>query len=231
MFYLDLKKKKQDLLAYYKRTGYANSPQVIKAFLTVPRELFVPDHLRSRAYVDSPLPIGAGQTISAPHMAFIMCEALEPALKVGAKVLEIGAGSGYHAAICAEIVAPTDLLDSETKLGHVYTIERVPSVAEFGRENIKKAGYSDRVTIIIGDGTLGFKEQAPFDAINVTAAGPQVPPPLIDQLNPNGGRLIIPVGSMFGFQKLILVIKEGEKVRKKDMGGVAFVPLKGEYGW
>ena len=231
MLSLDLEKNRQELLEYYKHVGYANSSHVIKAFLTVPREKFIPKNLWNKAYIDSPLPIGDNQTISAPHMAFIMCEALEPALKVGAKVLEIGAGSGYHAAICAEIVAPSDKLNSGEKLGHIYTVERIPHVAEFGRSNLEKTGYSNRVTVIESDGTLGFEEHAPYDAINVTAAGPQVPPPLIKQLSQNGGRLIIPVGKLYGFQKLILVIKQGEKVQQKDLGGVSFVPLKGKFGW
>ncbi|MHA1231909.1 MAG: protein-L-isoaspartate O-methyltransferase [Candidatus Helarchaeota archaeon] len=228
---MDLERRKRELLDYYKRFGYAKTEKIIKAFLKVPREEFIPDELRNRAYVDSPLPIGNGQTISAPHMIFIMCEALEPALDVGAKVLEIGAGSGYHAAVCAEIVAPTELLGKEENLGHVYTVERIPKLAEFARKNLEKTGYANRVTIIVGDGTLGLEDYAPYNAINVTAAGPQIPPPLIDQLSPDGGRLIIPVGELFGFQKLILVIKEGEKVIRKDLGGVSFVPLKGKYGW
>jgi len=228
---LDLEKRKQELLRYYQRTGYANSPTVIKAFLKVPREKFLPRELVDKAYVDSPLPIGSGQTISAPHMAFIMCEALEPALRLGAKVLEIGAGSGYHAAICAEIVAPTEKLNSGEKLGHVYSVERIHSVAEFGKKNLEAAGYSDRVTIIEGDGTLGLEEYAPYNAINVTAAGPKIPPPLIEQLDMNGGRLIIPVGAIYGFQQLILVIKNEKNIKKQSLGGVAFVPLRGEYGW
>lgn len=231
MYHLSLEDKKKQLLAYYKRTGYANSPEVIRAFLKVPREKFIPANMRQNAYVDSPLPIGEGQTISAPHMAFIMCELLEPALSIGAKMLEIGGGSGYHAAICAEIVAPSDKLDSGEKLGHIYTVERIPRIMKLCKENLEKAGYSDRVTVIEGDGTLGYQEQAPYKAINVTAAGPKIPKPLVDQLSPDGGRLVIPVGARFGFQKLMLVIKEGDKVIEKDKGGVSFVPLKGEHGW
>ncbi|MBD3230644.1 MAG: protein-L-isoaspartate(D-aspartate) O-methyltransferase [Candidatus Lokiarchaeota archaeon] len=230
VFKLSLEDKKKKLLAYYKRANYANSPQVIRAFLEVPREKFVPDHMKDKAYIDSPLPIGEGQTISAPHMAFMMCEALEPALKVNAKVLEIGGGSGYHAAICAEIVAPSNIPKEERK-GHIYTIERIHRIAELCRTNLQKAGYDDRVTVIEADGTLGFEEYAPYDAINVTAAGPKIPEPLVEQLSKDNGRLIIPVGARFGFQKLMLVIKEGEEVKEKNLGGVSFVPLKGEHGW
>ncbi|HUY01087.1 MAG TPA: protein-L-isoaspartate(D-aspartate) O-methyltransferase [Candidatus Deferrimicrobium sp.] len=222
---MDLEKKKEQLLDYYKFSKTAKSKEVIEAFRRVPREDFIHPSQRSQAYEDHPLPIGHGQTISAPHMAFIMCELLE--LKEGDKVLEIGGGSGYHAAMCAAIVAPP----KSQNPGHVYTIERVPALVEFARENLKKAGFSDLVTVIEGDGTLGYPEKAPYDAIQVTAAGPKVPEPLVEQLKV-GGRLVIPVGGRHMYQELVLVKKvKPDKVIQKNVGGVAFVPLIGKHGW
>ena len=158
-------------------------------------------------------------------MAFIMCEILD--LREGDIVLEIGAGSGYHAAICAAIVAPP----GSSNPGHVYTIERIPELGEFAKNNIERAGFSDIVTVIIGDGTLGYPEKAPYDAIQVTAAGPKVPEPLVEQLNV-GGRLVIPVGGKHMYQELIMVERiKPDKVVERKMGGVAFVPLIGEHGW
>lgn len=158
-------------------------------------------------------------------MAFIMCELLE--LKEGDIVLEIGGGSGYHAAVCAAMVAPPD----SQKPGHVYTIERIPELVEFAKNNLAKAGFSDLVTVILGDGTLGYPEKAPYDAILVTAAGPHVPEPLIEQLGV-GGKIIIPVGARMMYQELILVEKlKPDKIVRRKMGGVAFVPLIGKHGW
>ncbi|MHA1130100.1 MAG: protein-L-isoaspartate(D-aspartate) O-methyltransferase [Candidatus Helarchaeota archaeon] len=220
-----MEKKKQNLLEYYKRSRTANVKKVIDAFMRVPRENFVHPQQKGQAYEDHPLPIGQGQTISAPHMAFIMCEMLE--LKEGDIVLEIGAGSGYHAAMCAEIVAPSKCQNP----GHVYTVERIPELAEFARTNLTKSGYSEVVTVIEGDGTLGYPEKAPYDAILVTAAGPKVPEPLVKQLKV-GGKLIIPVGGRHMYQDLVLVEKvKPDKVVQKKRGGVAFVPLIGEHGW
>ena len=158
-------------------------------------------------------------------MAFIMCELLD--LKEGEKVLEIGGGSGYHAAMCAAIVAPT----RSKNPGHVYTVERIPELVEFAQGNLKKSGFSDLVTVILGDGTLGYPEEAPYDAIQVTAAGPKVPQPLKDQLKV-GGRLVIPVGARHMYQELILLkrVSDNKFIEKKE-GGVAFVPLIGEHGW
>jgi protein-L-isoaspartate(D-aspartate) O-methyltransferase len=158
-------------------------------------------------------------------MAFIMCELLE--LKEGEKVLEIGSGSGYHAAICAELVAPSGAKNP----GHVFTVERIPELVEFARENLANSGYSDSVTVILGDGTLGYPEEEPYNGILVTAAGPKVPPPLVDQLS-LGGKLVIPVGGQGMYQELMLVEKQKSgKVIQKNVGGVAFVPLVGKYGF
>lgn len=203
--------------------GYLRSPRVIKALLAVPRELFVPGQLRDYAYIDSPLPIGHGQTISAIHMVAIMTEELNP--EPGNKVLEIGTGSGYQAAVLAEIVSKQD----SSGRGRVYSIERIPELVEFARRNLARAGYLDYVEVIHGDGTLGYPERAPYDRIIVTAAAPDIPKPLIDQLA-DGGRLVIPVGDLY-VQRLAIVDKVGSKVNIRYGIECVFVPLIGEYGW
>lgn len=205
-------------------SGYLKTDEVERAFKAVPREEFVPFQYRGHAYRDSPLSIGLGQTISAPHMCAIMCEGLR--LKPGHKILEIGAGSGYHAALCAELVAPEW---SESK-GHVYTVEIVEGLIESARENLRRAGYTEHVTLIHGDGGSGLPEEAPFDRILVTAAAPKVPQPLIDQLA-KGGIMIIPVGGRGFFQDLIIIEKkEDGAIERRNWGGVAFVPLTGDFG-
>ncbi len=207
-----------------KREGIIRSRKVERALLTVPRELFVPESYRDLAYADTPLPIGKGQTISAPHMVALMTELLN--LDEGMKVLEIGTGSGYQAAVIAEIVAPR----GSKRPGKVITIERIPELAEFARRNLERAGYSDRVKVVVGDGTLGYPEEAPYDRIIVTAAAPDIPKPLIEQLKP-GGRMVIPVGNKY-MQYLYIVDKTplGKIIINKDIPCV-FVPLIGKYGW
>lgn len=158
-------------------------------------------------------------------MVAIMNEALE--LKVGHKVLEVGAGSGWHASTIAEIVAPTN--HPKERWGHVYTVEIIEGLAKLARENVNRAGYGDRVTVICGDGSLGYPEEAPYDRIIVTAAAPDVPKPLVEQLK-NGGVLVIPVGGLRFFQSLFRVRKLKGKILKENLGGVAFVPLTGRYG-
>lgn len=159
-------------------------------------------------------------------MVSTMNEALQ--LEAGHKVLEVGAGSGWHAATIAEIIASSDTPRSEW--GHVYTVEIIQGLAEFARKNIMKAGYGDRVTIIHADGSMGYPEKAPYDRILVTAAAPDVPKPLIEQLK-LGGILLIPVGTMHFFQSLLKIVKKADgKIRKENLGGVAFVPLTGRYG-
>ena len=213
-----------NLVRRLRNNGYIKSDEMERAMRAVPREEFVRPEARKHAYRDSPLPIGLGQTISAPHMCAIMCESL--ALKPGLKVLEIGAGSGYHAALCAELVAPP----GETNPGHVYTIEIVEGLINFARDNLKRTGYDDRVTLVHADGGIGLPEQAPFDRILVAAAAPSVPQPLIDQLA-SGGTMLIPVGTRGFFQELMMVEKdEAGNVTQRRWGGVAFVPLTGEYG-
>ncbi|MFZ0965669.1 MAG: protein-L-isoaspartate O-methyltransferase [Candidatus Bathyarchaeia archaeon] len=159
-------------------------------------------------------------------MVSIMNEALR--LEVGHKVLEIGAGCGWHAATVAEIIAPKDAPRSEW--GHIYTVEIVQGLADFARKNIMNAGYNDRVTIICADGSMGYAEKAPYGRILVTAAAPDIPKPLIEQLKPNG-IMLIPVGSVHLFQSLIKITKGvNGKTREENLGGVAFVPLTGRYG-
>jgi protein-L-isoaspartate(D-aspartate) O-methyltransferase len=159
-------------------------------------------------------------------MVSIMNEALQ--LEVGHKVLEVGAGSGWHAATIAEIIAPHDAPRSEW--GHVYTLEIVQSLADFARRNIMNAGYGDSVTIINADGSLGFPEKAPYDRVLVTAAAPSVPDPLVEQVKP-GGIMLIPVGNVSLFQNLLKITKETDgKTKQENLGGVAFVPLTGRHG-
>jgi len=197
--------------------GIIRSEAVRRAFLRFPRYLFVEERYRKYAHLDEPLPIPAGQTISAPHMVAIMLELAE--LKPGMKVLEIGTGSGWNAALISELVK-TD----------VYTIERIPELVEFARKNLQRVGVKT-VHVFLGDGTLGFPPKVPYDRIIVTAGGPDIPKPLIEQLKP-GGKLIIPVGSYHLWQDLLEVIKlKDGSIKVRNHGGVAFVPLIGEYGW
>ena len=219
-FELERKKLVERLIS----EGVLKTEKVIKAMLKVPREEFVLPEYKKYAYIDSPLPILKGQTISAPHMVALMCEAAD--LEVGHKVLEVGTGSGYHAAIIAEIVAP-----KEAKVkGHVYTIERIPELVNFARKNLEKTGYNDRVTVILGDGTLGYPEAAPYDRIIVTAAAPHEPKPLLQQLKV-GGKLVIPIGSRY-MQYLYVIEKVSEeKFERKSLTPCVFVPLIGEHGW
>ena len=147
---------------------------------------------------------------------------------MGYKVLEVGAGSGWHSSTIAEIVAPSDT--PKERWGHVYTVERVPELAEFAQENIAKSGYGNRITVIHQDGTLGYQKEAPYPRILVTAAAPAIPKPLIDQLE-DKGVLIVPVGSVQFYQTLIRIRKKGGKILEENLGGVAFVPLIGKHGF
>ncbi|MEM4624482.1 MAG: protein-L-isoaspartate(D-aspartate) O-methyltransferase [Thermosphaera sp.] len=202
--------------------GYLRNPRVIKALLTVPRELFVPDKMKNFAYHDTPLPIGWGQTISAIHMVAIMTEELNP--EPGNRVLEIGTGSGYQAAVLADIVAKQDAGG-----GMVFTVERIAELASFARLNLERTGYADFVRVIVGDGTLGYADAAPYDRIIVTAAAPNVPPPLLEQLG-DPGVLVAPIGDRY-LQRLVIVEKRGGKLFKRWGIECVFVPLIGEYGW
>jgi protein-L-isoaspartate(D-aspartate) O-methyltransferase len=183
---------------------------VLDAMRRTPRHAFVPAHLRNLAYADRPLPIGYGQTISQPYIVALMTDLLH--LKPGGRALEIGTGSGYQAAVLAE-------------LGHdVYTIEIVPALAQQAAQRLSERGY-DKARVRAGDGYFGWPDAAPFDGIVVTAATQQIPPPLIEQLTP-GGRMVIPVGAAFLTQQLMLVEKQADgTVRTKALLPVSFVPL------
>ena len=222
---MDYEEKRIKLVEHLKKRAFLTKPSVIKAMLKVPRHKFLPKGALESAYIDSPLSIGMGQTISAPHMNAMMCELLD--LSEGDKVLEIGTGSGYHAALCAELVAPKH----STNPGHVYTIERHQELASEAEEHLINTGYRDAVTVIRGDGTLGYPEKAPYDKILVTASSPKkVPPPLKEQLKDNG-ILCIPAGTKEWGQDLYIISKIGKKFEFKKITGVRFVPLIGEWGF
>jgi len=193
--------------------GVANS-RVLTAMRRVPRHRFVPQGLWDQAYNDYPLPIGEDQTISQPYIVALMTEALE--LKEGDRVLEIGTGSGYQAAVLAELASA------------VYSIDRLGSLTEKAQKVLAELGYHN-LHVRVGDGTLGWPEEAPFDAILVTAGAPQVPRPLVEQLA-LGGRLVIPVGDRFS-QTLTRVRKVKDGVKYDYLGGCRFVRLIGQYGW
>jgi len=188
--------------------------RVLKAMLKVPRHLFVEEALRDQAYGDFPLPIGEGQTISQPYIVAIMTEALK--LKGNERVLEVGTGSGYQTAILAELAL------------WVYTIEKYSSLLKRAKNILIKLGYKN-ISFKLGDGSLGWKEVAPFDAIIVTAAAPKIPQPLIDQLL-EGGRIVIPVGDEYS-QVLVKGIKKDGKLRTQTLEAVRFVKLVGAYGF
>jgi len=189
-------------------------PRVLEALGRVPRHEFVPEAARRYAYLNRPLPIGYGQTISQPYIVAIMTDLLET--EPGDKVLEVGTGSAYQAAILAELV------------DKVFSIEIIPELGESARERLTRLGY-DNIETRVGDGYYGWEEHAPFDAIIVTAAAGHVPPPLLEQLKP-GGRILIPVGSPFWVQHLMLVTKSNDgEIRSRQVMPVAFVPLTGEH--
>lgn len=194
--------------------GYLKSPQIIKAMKKVKRELFMAEEYKKYAYLDVPFPIPpyTAQTISAPHTYAIIYEALQ--LSKGDKFLEIGTGSGYGAALAREIVG---------KKGLVVSIEINKETFDFAKNNLQKTGYND-IIIINADGKLGCKDYAPFDKICVTAASNNIPEPLIDQLK-NKGKLVIPLGPSYSTQELVLVEKENNKIKKKIITYVVYVPL------
>ncbi|MBI3159658.1 MAG: protein-L-isoaspartate(D-aspartate) O-methyltransferase [Chloroflexi bacterium] len=188
--------------------------RVLAAMRRVPRHLFVPDEARDRAYDDNPLPIGQSQTISQPYIVARMTELL--ALHGDEKVLEVGTGSGYQAAVLARLA------------GEVFTIERHADLAGRAAATLRKLGF-DNVEVIHADGSGGWPPHAPYDAILVAAAAPNVPAPLVDQLA-DGGRLVLPVGDRRQ-QALVRVFRRGEEMERETFTPVAFVPLRGEHGW
>ena len=209
---MEFENQKNRLIDELRRHG--TSERVLDAMRRVPRHMFVPEREQKNAYVDNPLSIGWGQTISAPHMVAIMCDLLD--IQDGMNVLEIGAGSGYHAAVMGVLAGG----------GHVYAVEVIEGLAKFALENLKKAGIGN-VTVIVEDGSLGLSGYAPYDRISVACAAPDIPETLTDLLKPEG-KLIIPVGKHI--QELYLVTKING-LKKEAKGGVVFVPLVGKKGF
>jgi protein-L-isoaspartate(D-aspartate) O-methyltransferase len=190
------------------------NPRILTAMRQIPRHFFIPPPYDRTAYDDNPLPIGNGQTISQPYIVALMTDLLNPG--PDDRVLELGTGSGYQTAILAALAK------------HVVTIERIPAVADLARSNLSRSGITN-IDLIVGDGTTGYPPSAPFNAILITAAAPQIPQPLIDQLA-EGGRLVVPVGGQ-DLQELVRITRTGNRTMESRYGGVRFVPLIGRYGW
>lgn len=191
------------------RSRGVTDPAVLRAMETVPRHRFVPPEYWHQAYADHPLPIGHGQTISQPYIVALMTQLLR--LSPTDRVLEVGTGCGYQSSILAEIVQ------------EVHTVEIIAELAEQARDRLEELGYAN-VHVHEGDGYEGWPENAPYDGVIVTAAAPEIPPPIVEQMA-EGGRLVIPVGTRMGFQELLLLEKERGKLRRTHCGGVLFVPL------
>jgi protein-L-isoaspartate(D-aspartate) O-methyltransferase len=211
---VNFKKARERMVQTQVMTRGVHDERVLEAMRKVPRHLFVDEALRDQAYSDHPLPIAENQTISQPYIVGLMTESLE--LKGTEKVLEIGTGSGYQSAVLAELA------------DRVFSIERHPELGYRANSILRSLGY-DNVIIRVGDGSLGWPDDAPFDGIIVTAGTPMIPQPLIDQLV-MGGRLIVPVGDRTA-QDLILVERGREGIKKTNLGGVRFVNLVGKWGW
>jgi protein-L-isoaspartate(D-aspartate) O-methyltransferase len=212
---IDLKRNRERMVREQIEGKHVRDPAVLAAMRVVPRHLFVQEGLQHRAYEDHPLPIGHGQTISQPFIVGLMSELLEA--KPGMSVLEIGTGSGYQAAILAEMGLK------------VYSVERLRELHVAARELLMKLRYFS-VRLKLDDGTMGWPDHAPFDRIIVTAGGPDVPAPLVDQLG-DPGVLLIPVGLEQRRQELVLIRKLRGKIYRESKGGVAFVDLIGKHGW
>ncbi|MFB0527292.1 MAG: protein-L-isoaspartate(D-aspartate) O-methyltransferase [bacterium] len=211
---MDFKSLQEEMVTQQIMRRGVVTPKVIEAFRKVPRHLFVPEQFRSHSYNDHPLPIGEGQTISQPYMVALMTDLLD--LSEEDRVLEIGTGSGYQAAILAELGK------------EVYTVERHESLAERAEKLLKELNYQN-VKVLVGDGTKGWEEFSPYQKIIVTASAPDVPQPLFVQLD-EMGKLVIPVGGRWS-QDLILVQKRKGKMIRNSICGCVFVPLIGEYGY
>lgn len=206
---MDLSDKKKMLIEDLQREGYLKSPKIIKAFREIPREAFIRHEERSYAYADQPLPIGSGQTISAPHMVAIMTELLRP--EKTDNILEVGAGSGYQAAILSKLVSK------------FYTVELEAELVSLARKNLKKAGIKN-VQVFQGDGSLGLEREAPFDKIIVTCATDNIYPAWKEQLK-EGGLIIAPVGSGY-YQELTLAKKKKSRLEIREIISCVFVPLR-----
>ncbi|WP_167128632.1 protein-L-isoaspartate(D-aspartate) O-methyltransferase [Nitratidesulfovibrio liaohensis] len=212
---LDMKRNRERMVKQQIETRGITDTAVLAAMRSVPRHLFVQEALRAQAYEDHPLPIGHGQTISQPFIVALMSQIIEP--QPGLRVLEIGTGSGYQAAVLAEMGMD------------VYTVERIRELHAAARDLLRTLKYR-KVRLKLDDGTLGWPEAAPYDRILVTAGGPEVPLPLIEQLA-DPGILVIPVGASKRMQELVVVRKQGGRVVRESKGGVAFVDLVGTHGW
>ena len=224
---MDFSEERRRAVEALRSEGVLHDSRVARAMMTVPRELFLRTDEMPYAYVDSPLPIGHGQTTSALHMTALFCEYAE--MKPGQKVLEVGGGCGYMSCVYAEVVGPSD--KSEREWGHVWSVEIIKELAEFATTNVKKAGYASRVTVVHGDASVGLSEHGPYDVIIVTSAAPDIPSPLEEQIGP-GGVLLIPIGTPHFFQELFRIRKADDgKLTRENLGGVAFVPLRGRLGW
>lgn len=212
---MDLAKERKHMVEWQLAARGISDPRVLNAFLQVPREAFLPGNLRESAYDDNALPIGDGQTISQPYIVALTIEALH--IGPNDRVLEIGTGSGYAAALLSQIAK------------QVYSVERIEALATLASERLKALGLNN-VTVLCGDGTLGWPEYAPFNGIAVAAGGPEAPQALQEQLAPNG-RLVIPIGSQHE-QLLTRITREApDRFRSENLAGVHFVPLIGAQGW
>ena len=212
---VDFEHEREQMVVTQLEARGIQDPAVLAAMRNVPRHLFVDESVRARAYEDTPLPIGEQQTISQPYMVAIMSEEL--AVRPGERILEVGTGSGYQAAVLAELGA------------RVVTLERIPVLAESARAIIEALGYADQVTVEVGDGTLGWPAGAPYDAILITAAAPQIPRPLVEQLAPTG-RLVLPIGDE-DLQTLVRIRRKDGALVEEYLGECRFVKLFGSYGW
>ncbi|MFC2061355.1 protein-L-isoaspartate(D-aspartate) O-methyltransferase [Elusimicrobiota bacterium] len=207
-----LKSQRLDMVKSQIEQRGIKDKKILQAMRSVPRHLFVPEGYREYSYADRPLPIGEGQTISQPYIVALMTELIQPGPE--GRVLEIGTGSGYQAAVLAEICA------------EVYTIEIVKPLADSAEKLLKELEYTN-INVKCGDGFMGWKEYAPYDGIVVTAAPEEIPEPLIEQLA-EGGFMIIPVGPQWRWQELYLITKKDGKIIKKNITAVRFVPMTGE---
>ncbi|MFH1835182.1 MAG: protein-L-isoaspartate(D-aspartate) O-methyltransferase [Methanobacteriota archaeon] len=213
---MDFASKRLKLVERLIKNGYLKTDSVISAMRKVPRELFLPLEVRDSAYVDTPLPIGHNQTISAPHMVAIMTESLK--VESSNKILEIGSGSGYQAAVLAEIAQD----------GFVYTVERIKPLVEWAEMKLHECGF-ENAAVFESDGTLGLPGNGPYDRVIVTAAAPRIPNALVEQLA-EGGLLLVPVGGQ-GYQELKRVTLKSGELSEENLGGCVFVPLIGKDGW
>ncbi len=209
--------RSNELVTYWRENNIIKDEKLLEVFSEINRRLFVPDEFADQAYEDHPLPIGEGQTISQPTTVMIMTQALE--VKPGMNVLEIGSGSGYQAAILAQLVGPE---------GHVFSIERLIFLVTLARKNLERTKITN-VRIIEGDGTLGYPSQSPFDRIIITAAAPSIPQPIFDQLK-EGGQMVVPIGDRHT-QEMMIVEKINGKLKQQSIGSFVFVPLIGKFGF